>query len=177
MIGGPYVYLAAAVACLVALGGAYVKGRTDEGRIVRGEYAARDLQAATEAQIAYAGIVERRRKTEQAWQKSFAGISQKHQGEIADNAKKLKDALAGLRSGDFVLRDPGTVNQACGSGSGSPAASPGVGDGSASAGLPPAPFAILSNEASRFIVEMAAEADEVVVQLQACQAILEAERQ
>ncbi len=177
MIGGLYGALIQAALVVFIAAGAWWHGFGKGSDVARAEFATRDLQAAREAQIAYAGIVKRRHETEQAWQKSFASVSQEHQKDLAENEKALDTALAGLRSGAIVLRDPGTVGQACGGGSGSPAASPGVGDGSASAGLPPAPFAVLSDEASRFIVEMASDADAVVVQLQACQAILEAERQ
>ena len=64
-----YAYLVAAVVFLVSVGGADWKGRTDGDAITSAEYAQRDLQAATEAQIAYAGIVIRERKKEQTWAK------------------------------------------------------------------------------------------------------------
>ena len=64
----PYGYLLAAVLFVAALGGAYWRGGETREAIVRGEYAARDLQASEEARIAERGIASRYRAQEQRWQ-------------------------------------------------------------------------------------------------------------
>ena len=138
----------------------YSKGERD----TEGVYAKRDLQAASEASIAYAGIVERERKKEQTWAKSFARVSQGHQKELADNAKALDIALASGRLYDRFAAHPETSGSACGA----VAASPSGSDGSRGTQL--------SEALAKFLITEANRADKVVLRLTACQAILEEER-
>ena len=129
------------------------------------EYRQRDLQTATEAGIAYAGIVSRYRAQEAKWQKSFSSVSTQQQKDRLANEKALDIALASGRLYDRNASNP----QACGGGATTVAASPSGGDAGKGS--------FLSESASGFLRRLANEADSVVIQLQACQAILKAERQ
>ena len=158
----PHAYPVAAIAVLLGLAGAYIKGRSDGGELVRSEYAQRDLQAANETAAQISGINQRIRAKERQWAEKFAGASQTYQGRLKANEKALDIALAGR------LFDR-AANQACGGSPGSPA--PGASGRNGEAG------AYLPESTSRFLLGLASEADAVVLQLQACQAILESERQ
>ncbi len=169
MIGGPYVYLAAAAAFLAALGGAYVKGRSDGGDIARSEYAARDIKAASEAQDAYKRTVEGFRAKEAEWQKSLTAVSKNYQQRIAANETQRLADRAAAESLAIVLRDPNANPQACSGGTSAVAGTAAGRDGSETGRFSP--------EATRFLLGEANRADAVTIQLQACQAILASERQ
>lgn len=163
-MGGLYGILIQAALVVFIAAGAWLYGYGKGGDATRTEYAARDLQAASEAQIAYAGIVERNRAKEQAWAKSFSRVSQGHQKELADNAKALDIALASGR-----LYDKFAANlQASGSACGPVASSASGGDGGRGTEL--------SNPLTEFLVREASRADKIVLQLTSCQAILRSER-
>ena len=165
MIGGGYVYLAGAVAVLVAVGSAYWQGRTDGATATRAEYQARDLQAATETRIAERGIQDRYRAQEAKWAQSFAAVSKKYQKELAANETRYLTSLATAP----VLRDPYAADcKAGGSSAAEAAPSPGKRDGGKGSQLSP--------EASIFLWNLAVEADAVVLQLTACQAVIAEDR-
>ena len=81
------------------------------------------------------------------------------------NALRKKDAvIADLRAGTLRLRLPSDLP-----GTSAPAASPSKCDGASGSELP--------RITSEFLLAQAARADEIVLQLQSCQAILRADRQ
>jgi len=157
-----YGYLVGAVLFVAALGGAYWRGGETREAIVRGEYAARDLQASEEARISERGIAARYRAQEQKWQEAFGKAGADYRRKLGENATALLVADA------VKLRDPHATRQACGDSA--PAATPGAVRDNGSAG------AELSQKASAFLRQLASEADAVVLQLQACQAVLREER-
>jgi hypothetical protein len=158
----PYGYQLAAGLCVAALGGAYWRGGETREAIVRGEYAARDLQASEEARIAERGIASRYRAQEQKWQEAFGKAG-------ADYRRKLGENATALLAADAVrLRDPYATGQACGDSA--PATTPGAVRDNGSAGT------YLPEKTAAFLRQLASEADAVVLQLQACQAVLISER-
>jgi len=170
MIGGLYGVLIQAAVVVFIAAGAWFHGYNKGADVTRAEYATRDLQAATEAQAAYARIVERHRAKEQEWQKSLTAVSAQYQKRIAANETQRLADLAAIDSRTLILRDPNASGvQACSGGS-----SPSAGT---AAGRNGATGAELSSAASRFLLELASEADSIVGQLSACQAILRSERQ
>lgn len=165
MIGGPYVWMAAAIVFLVSVGGALWKGFNLGESVTRAEYASRDLQASEEARIAERGIQDRYRAQETKWAHSFASVSSQYQKKVADHEKALDIAISGSRLYDRFA----THSQPCGDKTASTAASASVGNGQAGT--------YFSSEASIFLRRLASEADSVVLQLTACQAILRSERE
>ena len=157
-----YGYLLAAFLFVAALGGAYWRGGETREAIVRGEYAARDLQASEEARIAERGIASRYRAQEQRWQETFGKAGSDYRRKLGENATAL------LVAESVRLRDPYATGKACGDSA--PAATPGAVRDNGSAG------AELSQKTAAFLRQLASEADAVVLQLQACQGILLDER-
>jgi hypothetical protein len=155
------ILIQAALVVFIAAGSWYHGYRKGDDA-ARAEYAARDLQAAREAQIAYAGIASRYRAKEQAQAQSFAAVSTAYQRKLDANATAL------LAAGAVRLFDPGSRVQACGDTAAATPASPGgnnEGRGTA-----------LSQELASFLIAEANRADGIVLRLTACQAILRSER-
>jgi len=165
----PNVYLIAALAFVLGITGAYVKGRSDGGQLVVSEYAQRDLADERVNAAVVKGINARYRAKEQAQAQAFAAVSAGYQKRIANNEAQKRDDAAALDARTLVLRDPSSPRvQSCGGGAAS--AAPGAGGRDGPAG------GELSLPASRFLLALANEADGVVNQLTACQAVVEADR-
>lgn len=97
----------------------------------------------------------------------MARVSADYQKELQNVQAQRDRARADLRAGKLRLRDPGArLAATCGDPAPNPSTAPERRDGAAQAEL--------SGEASRFLLDLAAEADAVVVQLTACQAALTA---
>jgi hypothetical protein len=157
----PYGYLLAAGLFVAALGGAYWRGGETREAIVRGEYAARDLQASEEARISERGIASRYRAQEQKWQEAFGKAG-------ADYRRKLGENATALLAADAVrLRDPYASGKACGDSAPQAAANTNAAN-SGGAFISPAFDRFLKSEASR--------ADAVVLKLNFCIDTLESER-
>jgi len=164
-----YAKLAIALVLLVALIGAYVKGRGDGGKIVQADYAQRDLKAAQDYAKKEREVTEKYRLQEENWQKQFVAASKEYQRRLANaETQKLADAAA-VDAGRIRLLDPGTVGKACGD---SPPSTTG-----SSSGRNGSEGSELSRASAKFLLGLANDADAVVMQLSACQQILLNERQ
>ena len=161
-------YAIAALVVLLAIGGAGVKGYNLGQDHTRAEYAARDLKQANENAAETKRVQDEYRAKEQAAAVALAAVSTDYQRRLKDAEGKKTAALAAVRAGTLVLRDPGTVREACPSGTTETAASTSGRNGETSGGL--------SAEASGFLLSEAARADAYTEQLGACQAALEADR-
>jgi len=160
------IYLVAAIAGLVALGAAGFQGYRLGADHVRAEYAARDIQSANEAAAVAQATQEKYRAQEQAHSQAVAAIANDYEGKLTDAQAKTAIALNAIRSGSLRLRDPGA--KACGDpASGTPAA-PSRSDGASDGGL--------SDQLATFLVSEAARADQVVLQLTACQQVVISDR-
>jgi len=169
MIGGLYGNLLLAAIFVGVVAGAYVQGRADGTRVIKAEYLQRDLQASEEARAVEKAIAERERAKEQGWQKRFVAASTDYQKRIAANETQRLADMAALDARTLILRDPnGTAG--CVSGSGSEIAGSASGRNGVSGSELPA-------KTAGFLLSLASEADAVVGQLTACQAILRSERQ
>jgi prophage endopeptidase len=149
--------------------GAWFHGGSTREKVVRGEYAKRDLQASEEARIAERGIAARERAKEQGWQKRFVAASTDYQKRIAANETQRMADMAALDARTLVLRDPNGSSECVPSTSGEIASSTSGRNGGAGSELPA--------KTAQFLLGLASEADAVVGQLTACQAILRSERQ
>lgn len=178
--GNLYVYAGAALAGLAMISalifGAirYVNG-VDTKAFERGQKAAeaaytqRDNAALTAAREEVQRLTAKVRAQEAKTAKDMAALDKRRQKELSDAKAKHARDLAAVRDG-LRLRDPGSrdgaASPAQGGGS-APGAAPGtsgVGNG--------APGIQLSAEATRFLLELANEADEVALQLQAAQEVI-----
>lgn len=169
MIWGLYAKLAVAAAILLALGVAVYKIDKNGYNRATAEFTAQRLQEATEANNAIARITLRYREKERAWAQQSAAVSKEYQKRIAANETQRLTDLAAIDARTLVLRDPGTSSQACRDSAPATVASPSVGNGATGTELSPA--------ASRFLLGLASEADSVVAQLTACQAVITSDRQ
>lgn len=158
------LYLVAAIVFVVGLAGAGYEGHKIGVEHTEAKYAKRDLDAANAYAAKEREITEAYRKKETEWAKSFSEASRKYQREIDKNATDYVTLLATHP----VLRDPGANHQAC-AGSAPSTSSTASGRDDSAGG-------VLSGEATTFLLGLATEADSVVMQLTACQAVLEAER-
>jgi prophage endopeptidase len=163
------IYLIAALGFVLGLTGAYIKGRSDGGQLVVSEYA---QQALTDERInaeTTAGIAARYREKERKQASALAAVSKDYQKRLANvETQRLADAAA-LDARTLVLRGPNsTGGKSCGSGAAETPPASGGRDGAQGSELPQA--------TSRFLLGLASEADAVVHQLTACQAVLEDER-
>jgi len=96
-------------------------------------------------------------------------ISKDYQRKLADARTKYKSIDDAVSSGTFQLRDS-DATAVCSNSSGSPEATPSTGGNNGSKG------ADLSPGLTRFLWFQATSADDIVEQLTACQAIVEADR-
>jgi prophage endopeptidase len=161
-----YAYLVAAIVGLVALGAAGYKGYGLGADHVRAEYADRYLAAVTEAAALTQATQEKYRAQEQAHSQAVAQIATDYQGRLTDAQAKTALALNSIRSGSVRLRDPGA--KACSDPAPGTAATASRSDGDSASGL--------SDQLATFLVSEAARADQVVLQLSACQQVVISDR-
>lgn len=99
----------------------------------------------------------------------MATIDAQHTEELTNAKRETDAALAAVRSGELRLRNRFTCDAAAGDGVPATGASAGVDRAGEGSGL--------QREDAEFLVRLAAEADDVVRQLRACQAVIAADRQ
>jgi len=136
------------------------------------KYAKRDNEALRLANIEIQTLHTAARAKEQAHQADMDAIETKRLQEV-QRAKDQRDHdIAAVVAGTIKLRDPGQTAAGADSGGQRPGseagASAGKCDGRAGGQLSPA--------ASRFLLELANEADDVTRQLGSCQAVINADR-
>lgn len=164
-----YARLAIALVLLVALIGAYIKGRNDGGKIVTAEYAKRDLKAATDYAQKEREITEKYRAQESSWQQQFVAASRSYQKGLANAETAKLAALAAVDAGTLRLRDPSGNRETCGDNASKTTAGSSGNNGGSGGELSP--------KLTQFLIGEATRADEIVSQLSACQQILVLERQ
>ena len=127
---------------------------------------AREAKAAVAVADANTKASEAARSEEQTRAKVMDMLARRYEEGKADGKAAADDVLDGVRTGRYVLRDKFRCPPQ--RGAGAPAPGPGVGDGQTGA--------VLSVEDVQFLVRFAAEADDVVRQLDAAQQVIEADR-
>lgn len=165
----PNVYFLAALVWLLSLVGVGWKLHSMGVAETKSAYVTRDLQDERMYSAQFRGINARYRDIELKWADRLSTVSTKYEQEVAKNAKTKADLDAARKRGAVVLRDPGrTGGEACGGGT--PETAPGTGqrDGP--------PGARLSESLADFLVAEASRADAIVLQLTACQDVLDNER-
>lgn len=164
----PWIIVGFLVA-LIAVGvGGYTKGNADGVTKEHAAALARDNAELTAANLSIRKLEEAARETEQAHALMLSTIAMKHEKEIADAATQKDADVAAARSGRIVLRIPATCKSPNGGSGPKTAAGPGVGDGGATTELP--------REIAGNLLALADDADAVVRQLAACQAVVLSDR-
>lgn len=169
----PWVKLLAVVALIAAVVAAFYAygqqqfglGETSE----RAAWLARENIALTTANGRIKELENQARTREHEHAQDMAKASTKYQEDLKHEKAAKDRVIADLRRGDLRLRVPVTCPV---SAAGGRTAALGTGTAGRDAGA----RAELSVEASEFLVGLASEADEVVHQLGACQAIINADR-
>lgn len=168
MKGFAQVYLIAAVAALVAIGGAYAWGRTDGRTIERAAWEKRDNDALRSANAEIDAAHRKLREQERSAAERLAQVSAEYQKEVSNAREETRRRVAAVAAGTLRLRDPAASNQTCADRVPDAPAAAERRDG-AEAGY-------LSGTAAQFLLELTAEADEVARQLAACQAVVRQDR-
>lgn len=165
----PYVILGAVVLWAISLFGV---GHWQNNAGHEAERLVWQERANTELATANAKILQMEndaRETEHQHSEEVAAAAAKYEKEKTNVIAQKDAAIASLRSGTLRLRDPYSPGiKTCGDPIGAIATATGGRDGGAPTQL--------SGETSEFLISLASEADEVVKQLQACQAIVLSDR-
>jgi hypothetical protein len=168
-IGGIYVYLAMALAAAALAAVCYLTGRSDGRSLERSEWTEQQNSDLRTANQAIDAAHKKAREQEAQSAQKVAAVSTAYQKDLA-NANRAKDlALNALRAGSLVLRDPGTASRNPDADrAGEAAACTARPDGGAPGQL--------SEPLTRFLVDLASEADQLAGQLAGCQAVVRADR-
>ncbi|MDT9046447.1 MULTISPECIES: lysis system i-spanin subunit Rz [Enterobacteriaceae] len=165
-------YLVAIVAVFGVLFCAYQFGAHVEHNARLAEVASINAQHATELAKAHqerADAEQRARDIEAQRAADMAALDAQHTKEMSDARQAAERTIADLRAGTVRLRERFTCPASSTAGAGAQAGtSTGLGDAATRYGLQPEDAGFLLSEAQR--------ADEVTVQLRACQAIVQGDR-
>jgi hypothetical protein len=169
----PWAKLLGAVLLVAAIVAAiYAYGQQQFGlgeKAERTAWLARENTALTKANARIKELEDQARAKEREHAQDMAAASAKYQEDLKHEKAAKDRAVADLRSGALRLRIPVACPDGAG---GSGIATPGPG----TVGRDGETRAELSVQASEFLVGLASEADEVVHQLTACQAVVIADR-
>lgn len=160
-------YLAGLVTVVSVLTFAHHEGVRSATERLDAQYGAQIAKLHAEADKQHAADVDAARASEQAHGQALTVLDQNYQKAIQDEKAKSDRTVADLRTGALQLRSRFTCPANSGSMPG-PAASTAVDPPAGQRGLQPEDVRILVSEASR--------ADQVVLQLQACQAVIRGDR-
>lgn len=165
----PYVIIGLIIAWGASLFGVghwqNAEGHTEE----RVAWQAKDNQELAQANAKILTLEAAARDTEHRHAAEIDSVATTYEKEKANALAKKDSVIADLRSGALRLRDPYSLAfKASGGPTGAAPASSGQRDGGAGGEL--------SVSTSEFLIGLASDADEVVKQLQACQAVVRSDR-
>lgn len=136
---------------------------------VRAVWAAADNKALKAANVKITELNDEARRKERIYAQNQADITKILERERQDAKRKTAALITSYRAGAFSLRDPGTRSaHPTGSQGSATTTAPSGGDG----GTP----GELSGTAAEFLFDLTADADDVVRQLDACQAVIVSDR-
>lgn len=160
-----YVILAALVLAI----GAFFYGMNIGKDVKDAEWKTRENSELVQKNGKILELTAKIRKQEADHAAKVAAISSKHLKELRHVQADTKRRLDAVTAGTLRLFDPAGREGGCGDRAGQTGADPGGSPGGACTELHP--------ESARFLLSLAGEADEVVLQLQACQQVLLSDRQ
>lgn len=165
----PYAIIGLLIAWGLSLAGVGWWQRNDGETVERSAWQARENAELVTANGKIKTLEEGARKAEQDKAAALAAISTDYERKLSDANKQRAADAAAVRAGSLRLRDPSAPGlRACGSLPTEAAAGTGQRDGGAAGEL--------SGEATQFLFDLTADADQVAIQLQACQAVIAADR-
>jgi hypothetical protein len=165
----PWIILAFVVAWIGSLA-AVGRWQNDAGHTAeRVAWQAKEVAEVTAANAKITQLEDAARVAEQAHVTAVAAISTTYEGKLQNAKAQAAADVAAVRARTIVLHDPGAIS-ACPGGSGSPETAAGAGGRDGAAGRQ------LSDDAAQFLLGEANRADAIVEQLNACQAVIRADR-
>ena len=165
MIPNPWVLLGALAAFVASVTGAFFYGQNVGAEDERVEWQGRENVELTAANRKILDLTEAARARESFHAIELNAISTKLQEDLQNEKAAADRVISDLRNGSRVLRIPITRTvETCGGEAGTAPASTSGRDGEARADVHPA--------AAEFLVGLASEADAIVRQLAACQAVI-----
>lgn len=150
---------------LVAIIGAGFFGYRTGTKVERADWQEREIVINAEHAAKLQAATERARAVERAAIERYSQVDADYQRRLKEVSREKDRALAGVRAGAIRLSIPAECPGSRDSVP-NPAPAPGERDGGTRARL--------SDSAAQFLVSLASEADAVVEQLRACQAVLSA---
>lgn len=161
--------LAGCLAAVIAAGLAGEWHGTKTGRDAeRASWQAKESKELAEANGKILQLEEGARLAERRKAAEFAEIDQRHTQEIQNAHRQKELDIAAARAGRVILRIPATCEDPGERDPRDLATAPGVGHGASTAELP--------REVAADLLGLADDADEVVLQLTACQSVVRADR-
>ena len=161
--------LVGALVFIGALTGAYFYGHSNGVDSERVAWQAKEIKATQEADKALADAQDKVNSLQAQYANNLAVISGNYQQELKNVSATKDRTIAALRAGAIRLRDPGihyTLSPNPLSSSTAPAS-----------GCNGQATSQLSDSASEFLVSEASRADQIAIQLQACQAVIIKDRE
>lgn len=166
----PYLLLAIGIAWLASVVGIGVYEHQAGAIAERVKWQVREAKQDVAANLKIRQLQDAARATEQRAAQDLAAVAERYEKEKSDVAASKDRVISDLRSGALRLRFPtATTGDAGRSQAAATAAGAGECDGRAAGELP--------QPVAEFLVSLASEADSVVVQLMACQAVVRQDRQ
>lgn len=160
------IKIVACAACIAALCyWQYHAGRVAE----RAEWQARESEQLRAANAKIVALQAAARDAEQAKADAVAVVSATYQRRLNDANKQRAADAAAIGAGTLRLRDPGALGLRPGGNRATETTATAGGCAGRAAGE-------LSGEATQFLFDLAADADQIALQLQACQSIVRADR-
>lgn len=173
MIPLPYRIAIVAALWLSSLVAVGLWQRHDGIATVDAKWQAREAKQQAAAAARYRTLYDAYRKAEQDNAAALAAISTKLEKERTDATRQHAADIAAIRAGAVRLRDPGAAAMpACRGATAETGSGPGRSDGATTGELSAAPAGLLSGQTSEFLVDLAADADDVARQLAACQQVI-----
>lgn len=147
--------------------------RHDGIATVEAKWQAREAKQQAAAADQYKKLYDAYRKAEQDNAVALAAISAKFEKERTDATKQHAADIAAIRAGALRLRDPGAAPvPACRGSTAETGTSSSGCNGGASCEFSGPHARLLSGQTSEFLVDLAADADDVARQLAACQQVI-----
>ena len=164
----PTTWLIGAIVLAFIGGTAYVTGRSDGRKVERTEWQAKENKALVDIQTELAKVQSEKDTVERNSRNAMVAASETYQKGLKNEQARKDKVIADLRSGALRLRDPGTRYSL------SKDTLPGV--GTTTGGCDGAKGGELSDALTEHLITEAGRADEIVRQLTAAQAVINADR-
>lgn len=138
---------------------------------------AKEVTEQATAAAQFKALYDAARKAEQDNAAKMAALAAAYERKLTDANKQRAADIAAVRAGIIRLRDPGAAVPTCPSATAQAGSAAGGSDGVQGGGLSAAPAGLLSGQTSEWLIDFAADADEITRQLAACQQVIVRDRE